>query len=191
MIEPGEQVDPRGRRRNRIMILALFGIAAFTYLAAWLAQPLVGWLGSTNQGRLLDPMPSIASLPIIDSPSAAGFLREHKWRLMVAAESDCDTPCREALHQLRQLHVLLAQDAGRVRRALVLAGPVATPAVRTLAEQYPRLQIVQVSGFPRPLQPAVYVVDPLGNVVLEYAYAQAGKPLLTDLKKLLRVSRAG
>lgn len=191
MAESGEPVDLERRRRNRIMIVMLFGVAAATYLAAYLAQPLVGWLGTTNQGRLLEPMPRIENLPIVASPVASEFLQEHKWRLAVTAAAVCETPCQDALHQLRQLHVLLSQDAGRVRRALLLAGPVTSPAVQALAGEYPKLQIVQLLEIPQPLQTAVYIIDPLGNVVLEYSYEQAGKPLLTDLKKLLRISRAG
>ena len=37
----------------------------------------------------------------------------------------------------------------------------------------------------------VYIVDPLGNVVLRYSHEQVGKPLLDDLKHLLKVSQIG
>ena len=41
------------------------------------------------------------------------------------------------------------------------------------------------------LTPGVYIVDPLGNVVLRYSHEQVGKPLLDDLKHLLKVSQIG
>jgi cytochrome oxidase Cu insertion factor (SCO1/SenC/PrrC family) len=41
------------------------------------------------------------------------------------------------------------------------------------------------------LRNGVYIVDPLGNVVLRYSYTDAGKPVLEDIKKLLKVSHIG
>ena len=92
---------------------------------------------------------------------------------------------------LRQMHVLLAKDAGRVRRVL-LATPALSPATQAqLTATYPKLGVVQASALPDDLADGVYLMDPVGNVILEYRYDQAGKPLLADLKKLLRVSRLG
>ncbi|MCZ6712295.1 MAG: hypothetical protein O7B25_18175 [Gammaproteobacteria bacterium] len=39
--------------------------------------------------------------------------------------------------------------------------------------------------------PGAYVVDPLGNLVLWYPLADAGEPVLDDLKVLLKVSQIG
>jgi hypothetical protein len=41
------------------------------------------------------------------------------------------------------------------------------------------------------LAPGVWVVDPLGNLVLHYGQAYEGKAVLTDLRRLLKASRLG
>ena len=41
------------------------------------------------------------------------------------------------------------------------------------------------------LTEGIYIVDPIGNLVLHYPLSDAGKPVLTDLKKLLKLSQIG
>jgi hypothetical protein len=87
--------------------------------------------------------------------------------------------------QVLQLHALLNKDAVRVRRAIVAE----TPVDAKLAQDYPRLAVL--SGSLRGLATGIYVVDPLGNLVFHYPLADAGEPVLDDLKRLLKVSQIG
>ena len=41
------------------------------------------------------------------------------------------------------------------------------------------------------LEPGLYIVDPLGNLVLRYPLGAAGNSVLDDLKRLLKVSQIG
>jgi hypothetical protein len=81
--------------------------------------------------------------------------------------------------------VLLNQDASRVRRAL-LARQTADSG---LVERFPRL--VMLSAEVGSLAEGVYIVDPLGNLVLRYPPQAPAADVLEDLKKLLRVSQIG
>ena len=89
------------------------------------------------------------------------------------------------MHQLRQLHILLNKDADRVQRALVTE-PGARPG---LLEDYPGA--THLTGSLERLREGVYIVDPIGNLGLHYPLEDAGKPVLTDLKKLLKLSQIG
>jgi cytochrome oxidase Cu insertion factor (SCO1/SenC/PrrC family) len=51
--------------------------------------------------------------------------------------------------------------------------------------------VVPLAGDLQLLKAGAYVVDPLGNLVLWYSYDDVGKPLLNDLKRLLKVSQIG
>ncbi|HEY6599214.1 MAG TPA: hypothetical protein VIZ30_07875, partial [Pseudomonadales bacterium] len=59
----------------------------------------------------------------------------------------------------------------------------------SLSEAYPELVLFSTST--ETLREGVYIADPLGNVVLRYEFRDAGKPVLDDLKKLLKVSHIG
>jgi cytochrome oxidase Cu insertion factor (SCO1/SenC/PrrC family) len=172
------------------MLVALFAIAFVPLLAAYLlylgsrsAEP---W-ATTNRGELVSPIISVADLELKSIDPAISMSASGNWWLVTVANGACEADCRTAMHQLRQLHVLLAKDAGRVKRALVESGTGEPDG--SLIQSYP-----EVGWFSAPeggLRAGVYIVDPLGNVVLRYPFVDAGKPVLEDLKKLLKVSHIG
>ena len=176
-------------RRNRIMLLILFAIAILPLLGAyWLyestrsAKP---W-GTTNRGELLDPIVSVADLKIAAADGKASMV-SGQWWLVVVESDGCPQECQSAVHQLHQLHILLGRDASRVRRSLVAVGDA--PLDESVRKNYPELVLFNAPA--GALRPGVYVVDPLGNVVLRYDYRDADKPVLEDMKQLLKVSHIG
>jgi hypothetical protein len=128
------------------------------------------------------PARALGDLNIYDE-SGGRVTQAGHWWLWVLTSAPCAQECAQALHQL---HILLNRDAGRVRRALVLDGTLAAHGLR---KRYPELTIL--TGGTDGLAAGVYVVDPLGNLVLWYSLADAGEPVLDDLKRLLKVSQIG
>lgn len=178
-------------RRNRLMLLGMVAVAAVPLLVAYMlfysSRGAAPW-GTTNNGVLLDPPIELAKLGLTGlTPGSA--MRERSWHLMVVSDADCVAECGAALQQLRALHVLLNKEATRVHRTLVFLGAVRQERVAELRVQYPELGYAQ--GHPGPLHAGVFIADPMGNVVLYYAFDQAGQPVLDDLKRLLKVSQIG
>jgi cytochrome oxidase Cu insertion factor (SCO1/SenC/PrrC family) len=181
--------DAAARRKNRLQMLAIMAIALVSlggsYLLFYAARGGDTW-GTTNNGVFVTPALTVGDLGIRDSEGQP-LQDGGTWWLWVVPEGSCDDACDTALHQLRQLHALLNKDAPRVRRALVQPSGVAV--AEALAARYPKL--ARLSGEVDELAPGVYIVDPIGNLVLHYPLADAGKPVLEDLKKLLKVSQIG
>lgn len=182
---------PPQPRRNRRALLGVIAVAVVPLLVAYVlfhasrsAEP---W-GMTNNGVLLDPPLELTKLGLIGIGADSGIARR-SWHLIVVSDADCVNDCAAALRQLRQLHVLLNKEATRVRRTLVFLGAVPTKRVSELRAQYPGLGYAR--GHPGALHAGVFIADPLGNVVLYYAFDQAGRPVLDDLKRLLKVSQIG
>ena len=177
-------------RRNRILLVGIFAIAIVPLLGAyWLyeASRSSGPSATTNHGELLNPIVSIGDLSLRAVDGNASMLNSGHWWLVVVARNGCNAGCQGAVHQLRQLHILLARDATRVKRSFV-ALDAETPDA-SLVQQYPEL--VLFSGAADALREGVYIVDPLGNLVLRYEFSDAGKSVLADLKQLLKVSHIG
>ena len=176
-------------RRNRVMLVVLFAIAIVPLVGAyWLyesSRSAKPW-GTTNRGELLDPIVSVADLKISAADGKASLV-SGQWWLVVVESGGCPQECQSAVHQLHQLHILLGRDASRVRRALVSMGDA--PLDESVRKNYPEL--VLFNAPPDALRPGVYIVDPLGNVVLRYDYRDADKPVLEDMKQLLKVSHIG
>ncbi len=178
------------RRRNRIILVGLFAFAVVPLIGAYVlyenARDGDPW-ATTNQGELLTPIVAIESFGLAPGDSAVSMSGSGIWWIATVTDGGCESPCQHALHQLRQLHVLLGKDADRVKRSLVVLGD-GSPSEALVAE-YP--EVAWFTGSGAALRGGVYIIDPLGNVVLRYAYTDAGKPVLEDIKKLLKVSHIG
>jgi cytochrome oxidase Cu insertion factor (SCO1/SenC/PrrC family) len=177
-------------RRNRLTLIGLFALAIVPLGAAyWLYQSTrsaAPW-STTNRGELLTPIRSVAGFDLASLDPRVSMVDSGVWWLVTVSNGACDSVCEQAMFQLHQLHVLLGKDADRVKRALVELGNA--PVEPQLAERFP--QVSWFTGSAEALRAGVYIIDPLGNVVLYYTYADAGKPVLEDLKKLLKVSHIG
>lgn len=178
----------QANRRSRLQLVLIMAIALVSlggaYFVFYMAKQGAMW-GTTNKGTFVDPPQTMAALDIRDGRGRE-LMETGTWWLWVVPQGPCSDACREALHQLRQLHVLLNRDAPRVRRALVTGQPAGSDA---LAQEYPKLEFL--TGDLTPLAPGVYIVDPLGNLVFRYTLGEAGEPVLDDLKRLLKVSQIG
>ena len=175
-------------KKNRRLLLAMFGIAFLTlggsYLLFYNAQEGGVW-GTTNKGAFVDPPMTVAELGLSDNGGQLVTEGITWWLFVVAPEGCAADACADAVHQLRQLHVLLNKDADRLQRALVTRRGV-SPA---LLGDYPGVN--HLTGEQMTLSEGIYIVDPIGNLVLFYPLSDAGKPVLTDLKKLLKLSQIG
>ena len=86
------------------------------------------------------------------------------WSLLLVHESNCSGECEQQLESLKRVHDALGREADRVRVDSTLPGQ---------------------------LTPGVWVVDPLGNLVLRHPLSYEGKALLADMRRLLKASRLG
>lgn len=176
--------------------------------------------GRVNYGELVEPpvpLPDLA-LPQADGPPAeaaradvasgavppvasASFLKG-KWTLLYLGAGGCSAGCRTDLYNTRQVRAALGADRERVRRVFLAEGACCDLA--WLHAQQPDLVTVQASAAAAPLTailehaghtPAaadrVYLIDPLGNLMMCYSVDARPKGMLEDLKKLLRLSHVG
>jgi hypothetical protein len=100
---------------------------------------------------------------------------------------------------MRQTRLALNTDMTRVARVL-LAGSL-TPALEMLAREYPGLTVLDarapqgsalLAQFPDGARAhTLFVVDPLGNLMMSYDARTNPRGLLDDLRKLLRLSHIG
>jgi hypothetical protein len=170
---------------------ALIGLAALFFVPLFIAFALYyggGWrpAESTNHGALVSP-------PI---PLEAPWPREN-WTLFYVAPAVCDDACRNALVVMRQSRLALAQEATRVQRVLIAPADCCDSA--TIAREHPGLLTIgsdTAVGVLRALPAGgsadtLYLVDPLGNLMMTFDARENPKGLLADLKKLLRLSHIG
>ncbi len=199
-------VPAEARRRSR---LRLVGLAALFFvpllLAFWLYYG-TSWrpAGGAQHGELIDParpLPSAGLARADGTRTEADFLRGD-WQLVYVGGGACAPPCREALVKARQVRLALDKDVNRVRRVFLYSG--AAPDLEYLASEHPDLVAASVddeagrtvlAAFPPDPPPLsaghLYIVDPLGNLMMRYPADASPRAILTDLERLLRLSHIG
>ena len=89
-----------------------------------------------------------------------------KWQVVLASTSEC-TSCRVFSDGLENFHAALGRERDRLVVREVEATDLTVP------------------------EPSIWVIDPLGNVVLKFEPEINPTLILQDLKKLLKVSKVG
>jgi cytochrome oxidase Cu insertion factor (SCO1/SenC/PrrC family) len=188
-----------------ILILVFFGPLAIAFL---LYYGVHDWKpkGTTNRGDLIvpaRPLPGTA----LSSPNGGTLspqLLRGRWTLLYIGDGQCNPRCHEALTLMRQTRLALSQDMDRVQRMFLVTGNCCDQAY--LAREQDGLILARaddaaaaglISLFPtyddKPVAEAgrIYIVDPLGNLMMSYSPSAPTKGLLEDMKKLLKLSHIG
>lgn len=178
--------DPVRRGRAKLVLLALF--FALPAAGAWLAWWLELAPGATGSyGTLIAPQPLAAE--------ALAPLRG-RWVLVQIDSGACDAACERKLYFMRQLRRATGRDMTRIERLwLVSDDVVPAPALAAAIEGtvIARADARLIERFPAEGSPAVhiYLVDPLGNLMLRFPHDPDPSRMLKDLQRLLKVSRFG
>lgn len=205
-----EIARPPGQWRGRFMLLLLASLFFGPLLLASV------WYGHAdrwplpeqraNHGQLISPPQPLAGLQLQDLQGRplAGDSFQGRWSLVYPGLPTCDAECENLIYQTRQVRTALGKDTERVQRVYLLAEVPRDPArLEALRGLHPDLLLAvlaspeTVAQFPEADAEApwsgqqLYVVDPLGNLMMRYDATQEPKDILADLKRLLRLSHIG
>jgi hypothetical protein len=188
----------KSNKNKFLLVLAVFGIPVIaSYLAYYVWQPQGA---ATNYGELIPPVtlaPTTALAQLDGKTVELGTLRG-KWLLVHANSGACDVACDKNLYAMRQVRLLQGRDQDRVERVWLVTDSIA-PKSELLNQKFQGMLVLRdpagallgklpVKGTVRD---HVYVVDPLGNVMMRYDSDPDLKRMGKDLGKLLRASQIG
>ena len=173
------------------------GRATLALLAAFFLLPIgaswtVWWFdlapgAAGNYGTLLAPRP--AALP----PLAA---LKGKWVLVQFDGGACDAACERKHYFMRQVRRAQGRDMARVERLWVVTD-AARPASALLAAIEGTAIVFEgaalAASFPaeRSANDHIYLVDPLGNLMMRFPREPDPSRVIKDLQRLLKASGFG
>jgi len=194
-------VTPPGRGRKQLLLLIAVFFAPLA-VAFLLYYGLDGWrpVGNTNHGELIHPARPLPQVQLLTDSDATFVSRQFldKWTLVYVGDGRCDATCRAALVLMRQTRLALNDDAARIQRLLLVTGNCCDRAY--LQTEHEGLLVARVddaagqqllASFPPGPAGKIYIVDPLGNLMMSYTPQALSRGLLEDLKKLLKLSHIG
>jgi len=200
----------------RLALLIIAAIFLLPLLLAWLMYS--GSLdfkptSTRNLGTLIEPPVPIdwtrAVLLSGETNLAAnpeqgiGVFNEY-WVILKPVPAGCDDSCLKEVSNLRQIHRASGRQQFRIRLALLLDESSPADQAQSLLAIYPKFHLIRdpsgilsealagiqqnLSGQAGP-EKGVYMIDPLGNIMMYYKAGSDPNFLKQDLKRLLTWSK--
>ena len=205
--QPSSGPTKRARRTFALLVVVFFAPVVLGWLVYQNAEQ---WApkSTTNYGELVTPprlLDEFGLRQLDGQPLGLDHL-QGKWTLVYIGSSDCTVSCRDNLYKMRQVRLAMGEDMPRVQRLFVLTGTEGLDDLHAVLKDYPGMIVASadaatlqefIDQFELPGAGAahdaqwVYVVDPLGNLMMTYPADAAPKGMLKDLERLLRISQIG
>jgi hypothetical protein len=183
-------------RRSSAALWVIIGLCAAPMIAAYIAYYVWPPASHVNYGELLEPR-SLADVQVIaiDGRPLALSAFKGDWLLLSTDDAACAERCERKLVYMRQVRLAAGTNKDRIERLWVVTG-AGKPDDALLAEHEGLVVVRDAAGtlskaLPAPGSPAdhVYVIDPLGNLMLRFPADPDPRRMLKDMSRLLRHSK--
>ena len=148
-------------------------------------------VGHSHGNLILPPRPLAPTL--FQDPGQAP-----RWTLLYRAQADaCSLDCEAALFMMRQVRESLGSKRHRTQLLVLLERDELRGGYAAVLQHFApdRVRTQPASFDPAPFadlpRDTLFLVDPLGNLLMHYGSRTASRGLLKDLKRLLAASRIG
>jgi len=183
------------RKKSALRTLALIAlVCAAPVIASYVAYYWLHRDARLNYG-VLDPRPAPAIAGTADGARWELALEKGRWVVLVIADAACETRCERTLYATRQARTIQGREQERIVRVLLqpAGAPPPQPAV---LDQHPGLVVArgdpgQWASLTGGSGDRIFILDPLGNLVLRYPPEPDIKGLARDIERLLKASRIG
>ncbi len=185
------------------MLLSML-IFFITPVVAVIAMYKLDWRPKGESiGELVSPARLLSmnsAITTSDGTIAQPNLWKEKWSMVYVA-ANCEATCKDKLHAMRQLHVSLYKEIPRMQRVLITT----SNEVVELKQRYPDMLILnrptsEITAFseqfninsePSIHSDRIYLVDPLGHLMMSYTPTTAPALIRKDITRLMKYSWAG
>jgi len=196
------------RARNLRTLAALAALFLLPLVIAFFTYYGTAWrpAAHVNHGQLITPArPLPAALAVVTGEAQSGTpdpavpVFRKRWSLVYVGAGSCNADCRQALYVMRQTRLALNNDLARVERVFLASEACCDRGF--LVREHPGLEVLDASApaavpllaqFPAAgREHLLFIVDPLGNLMMSYDARTNPRGLLEDLNKLLALSHIG
>ena len=201
-------------RMQRIKLIAIIALFVGPVIAAALWHVKSDqWrpAATTNYGELITPARPLVnfSMPQLNGTLVNQDLLRGHWTLVYIGAADCDPACQKNLYNIRQIRIALNEKIDRLERLWIITSMQNSEHLPALLSEHPGLQVLQpaTDQLPEFLQQftieadaasasasvsgRVYLIDPLGNLMMRYPADAEPKAILKDILRLLKTSWIG
>ena len=190
------------QRKGRWKLFAVLAVCATPIIASYLTYFVIKPQGRTNYGELLDPraypIPALGSTTLDGKPVALEDYKG-KWIMLQVNGAECGDACTKKLYDMRQLRLAQGKEMERVERVWLITDD--KPLETILIREYDGTRMIRAKADLvqawLPVEPNaavtdhMYMIDPLGNLMMRFPKDADANKIKKDLNKLLKASRIG
>jgi cytochrome oxidase Cu insertion factor (SCO1/SenC/PrrC family) len=194
--------ENKQQKPGRWKLFAVIAVCAAPLIASYLTYYVIKPQGRTNYGTLVDPraypMPAL-NVTSLDGKPITLDAYKGKWMMVQVNDADCQEPCRKRLHDMRQLRLAQGKDMDRIERIWLITDD--KPLETIVMREYDGTQMLRVKPDALkawlPVEQGttaadhIYIIDPLGNLMMRFPKDADPNKIKKDLSKLLKASRIG
>lgn len=188
-------------RPRRLTLYLVIAICAAPVIASYFVYYFVRPDARSNYGTLIEPQRPVPPLHLatLDGRPYDSARLKGKWSLVMVAGGACPKACEDRLYHLRQVRLTTGKDRDRVQRVWLIPDqePLPTLVIRAYdGTDMLRAEAREIGAWLGGGQDAafadhIYVVDPLGNLMMRFPLDADPNKTKRDLAKLLRASSIG
>lgn len=192
----------KSKATGRWKLFLVVLICASPMIASYLTYFVIKPQSRTNYGELIDPrshpMPSLGSTSLDGKPTELDAYKG-KWIMLQADGGECAEKCRTKLFQQRQLRLTTGKEMERIERVWLVTDD--KPVDTTLLREYDGTRVLRADPAKLrqwlPVEEGagiadhVYMIDPLGNLMMRFPKNPDPNKMKKDISKLLRASSIG
>lgn len=191
------------RRRSLRALWLVLAVCIAPVLASYYFYFVAPPKGRTNYGELIEPQRPLPELKLahLDGRAFDASRWRGKWVMVQVDSGDCDAECVAKLYAMRQVRSTTGKDRERIERVWLLSdrAPLSTvlmreydgtDLVRADAAELEKFLALPMGAQPR-LADHIWLIDPLGNLMLRWPKDADPNRMKHDVTRLLKASRVG
>lgn len=187
-----------GRWKLFLIVAVCAAPIVFSYLAYYVIKPE----GRTNYGAILDPrqypMPKLGST-LLGGAATELDAYKGKWIMLQVDSGACLEACQKKLYDMRQLRLIQGKEMDRIERVWMITDkqPIDTMLIREydgtrMLQAKPELLKAWLPTEPgTSISDHIYMIDPLGNLMMRFPKDADPNKIKKDIIKLLKASSIG
>jgi len=203
-----DEVQIRKNKRTMVLLFLMFLAPILFAIYLFNTHSSEGYV-TKNKGTLIRPAKELKNVNLTYFGNNKPYKladQEHQWVMVFIGAGECDDNCKHQLVVMRQTRLAQGGDFTRINRLYVMLNKQSDKFMKEVKEYHPDMDIVtgtskQLTNITKQFKLAdkiepgksnrIYIVDPIGNLMMYYELDANASDIAKDLARLLKVSQMG
>jgi len=198
-------------RKNKITMILLFAmfVAPIVFAVYIFNTNDADSYKTKNRGNLIRPAKELKNIELQffeDKKPYKLVDQEHQWLMVFIGAGECNDECKRQLVVMRQTRLAQGGEFTRVNRMYLMLDKQSDQFMKEVKEYHPGLAILNgtqaqidnvISQFTLDdkvdvgKSNRIYIIDPIGNLMMYYEFDANASDIAKDLMRLLKASQMG